>query len=124
VGLSILIVDDNERFLEVARASLERQGLEVVGTARTGAEAVQQAKDVRPDVVLTDIGLGDESGFDVARELAEMDASQTRVLLISTRAEVDFADLIEASPAIGFLPKSELSAEAIQTVLRRAADGP
>ena len=120
VRLSILIVDDNERFLEIARASLEREGLEVVGTARTGAEAIQQAEETRPDLVLTDIGLGSESGFDVARELVGIDASHTRVLLISTGLEQDFSDLIEASPAIGFLSKSELSAKAIHTLVRRA----
>jgi DNA-binding NarL/FixJ family response regulator len=118
--LSILIVDDNERFLEVARASLERDGFDVVGTARSGAEAIQQAEATRPDVVLADIGLGSESGFDVARELVGIDSSHTRVLLISTRLEEDFSDLIETSPAIGFLSKSELSAEAIHTLLLRA----
>ena len=124
VRLSILIVDDNEHFLEAARASLERDGFDVVGTARTGAEAMQQAEDLRPDVVLTDIGLGSESGFDVARELARVGGPDSRVLLISTRLEEDFSDLIEASPAIGFLSKSDLSAEAIHTMLRGAGGEP
>jgi two-component system nitrate/nitrite response regulator NarL len=123
VRLRILIVDDNERFLEVARARLEREGVDVVGTARTGAEAVRQADDMRPDLVLADIGLGSESGFDVARELVGSDGSSNRVLLISTHSEEDFSDLIEASPAIGFLSKSELSADAIHTLLRNARDG-
>ena len=124
VCLRLLIVDDNERFLELARSSLEREGFEVVGTARTGAEAVRRAADVRPDVVLVDISLGGESGFDVARSLAETSGFQARVLLISTRSEADFHDLIEASPAIGFLSKSELSAGAIHALVRRAAEEP
>jgi DNA-binding NarL/FixJ family response regulator len=120
---SILIVDDNERFLEVASISLDRDGFDVVGTARTGAQAMRLAEDLRPHVVLVDIGLGNESGFDLARELVGVHGDG-RVLLISTHAEEDFTDLIEASPAIGFLSKSELSADAIQALLRRAGSEP
>jgi DNA-binding NarL/FixJ family response regulator len=68
--------------------------------------------------VLVDISLGKENGFDVARRLVEDDRSGgSAVMLISTHAEADFADLIAESPAIGFLPKSELSAAAIRGIL-------
>jgi CheY-like chemotaxis protein len=71
--------------------------------------------------VLIDVSLGDESGFDVARRLADDDhARSVPLILISTRSEADLRDLITASPAEGFLPKSELSAQAI----RRFLDGP
>jgi hypothetical protein len=62
--------------------------------------------------VLVDIDLGGESGFELARQL-----EGARVILISTHAERDYADLIEASPAIGFLAKSDLSASAILEIL-------
>jgi DNA-binding NarL/FixJ family response regulator len=113
VPIRCLIVDDNDSFLEAARDVLEREGLSVVGVASTGAEAVRRADELRPDVVLVDIALGDESGFDVARRLD----GETTVILISTRSEADFADLIAESPAVGFVPKSELSARAIQRIL-------
>jgi DNA-binding NarL/FixJ family response regulator len=113
-----LIVDDNERFLEVAHTSLERQGMEVVGTARTAAEAVQKTAALRPDIVLVDIALGRESGFEVTRLLIdEFPDLRARVVLISTRSEEDFADLIAASPAVGFLAKSLLSAQAVRALL-------
>lgn len=92
-----------------------------MGVASTGAEALAQFEVARPDVVLIDVSLGDESGFDVARRLAEVDhAPSVPLILISTRSEADFRDLIAGSPAAGFLPKSELSADAI----RRFLDGP
>jgi CheY-like chemotaxis protein len=70
--------------------------------------------------VLIDVSLGDESGFDLARRLAEdHHARNVPVILISTRAEADLRDLVADSPAEGFLPKSELSARAI----RRFLDG-
>jgi DNA-binding NarL/FixJ family response regulator len=114
--LRVLIVDDNEAFLEAARALLERQGLSVVGVASTSAEALRRAEHLQPNVMLVDITLGDESGFELARRLVARDAGGA-VVLISTHAQEDFADLIAECPASGFLAKCDLSAEAIrQTV--------
>jgi DNA-binding NarL/FixJ family response regulator len=112
MALSCLIVDDNPAFLDAATTLLEREGVSVLGVASNGAEALRLAHELRPDVVLVDISLGRESGFDVVRALAEADP-RGRAILISTHAEADFADLIERAPAKGFLPKSELSASAI-----------
>jgi DNA-binding NarL/FixJ family response regulator len=68
--------------------------------------------------VLVDIMLAQESGFELARRLnADGRDSTSEVILVSTHAEEDFADLIAASPAAGFLPKSELSAGAIRRIL-------
>jgi DNA-binding NarL/FixJ family response regulator len=118
-----VIVDDNERFLAVARSSLERDGLEVVGTATTTADALLKSAELRPDVVLVDVVLGAESGFDLARELLERtDDPDLRVVLISTRREEDLADLIETSPAAGFLWKARLSARAVRELT--ATPGP
>ncbi len=63
-----------------------------------------------------------EDGFDVARRLADLATGRpARLILISTYAESDFAELIARSPAVGFISKSELSAEAIDALLRQAA---
>ncbi len=118
MSLRCVIVDDSPGFLRSARLLLERQGMAVVGVASTGAEAVQQAAELRPDVLLLDIDLGEESGFDLARRLhTEVSVSRPQVILISTHAEEDFADLIAATPVAGFLPKGELSVGAIRDVL-------
>jgi DNA-binding NarL/FixJ family response regulator len=113
-----LIVDDNHSFLEAARVLLEREGLSIAGVASTGAEALRQAESLRPDVVLVDVSLGEESGFDLARRLVDNElGDQAAVVLISTHAEEDLVDLIAASPAAGFLPKAELSASAIRGIV-------
>jgi DNA-binding NarL/FixJ family response regulator len=115
-----LIVDDNHSFLEAAQVLLEREGLTVAGVARTSDEALRKAETLRPDVVLVDISLGEESGFDLARRLVDDDPeNEAVVVLISTRAEADIIDLIAESPAAGFLAKGDLSASAI----RRFVDG-
>jgi DNA-binding NarL/FixJ family response regulator len=116
VRLRCLIVDDNQPFLGAACILLERQGISVVGVATTSAEALRLAKELRPDVVLIDIRLGDESGFDLARRL------RGTVILISTHARSDYAEEIAASPAAGFIPKARLSASAILRLTGAATD--
>jgi DNA-binding NarL/FixJ family response regulator len=116
----LLIVDDNERFLAASRAMLQRQGLEVIAVARSTAEGLLRAQLLRPDLVLVDIGLGEDSGFELVRQLAsDDDTADLNVILISTQSEDDFAELIRESPAVGFVSKWELSRSAIEEVLRR-----
>jgi DNA-binding NarL/FixJ family response regulator len=111
-----MMVDDDEEFLRAARALLERDGLTVAGVARNAAEAFQRTRELRPDVVLVDIRLGRESGFEVARQLAG-NACPPALIMISAHADDDYAELIADSPATGFLPKAELSAAAIHRIL-------
>jgi DNA-binding NarL/FixJ family response regulator len=115
--LRCLIVDDSPRFLDAARGLLEGQGVMVVGQASSSAEALRRAEELRPDVTLLDIDLGGESGLELARRLQDQDGPAAPVILISTHAEQDYAELIAASPAIGFLPKTALSADAIRELL-------
>jgi CheY-like chemotaxis protein len=118
MALRCLIVDDNSHFREEVGGKLEEQGVEVVACVGSGADALEQAAQHRPDVALVDIDLHGESGFDVAQRLVELvDDGAFKVILISTHDECDFADLIEASPAIGFLAKTKLSATAIRGLL-------
>lgn len=116
VQLRCVIVDDDEEFLNVARALLERDGVAVAGVAHNSAEAVQRTLTLQPDVVLIDIRLGQESGFETARRLAESRQPAT-LIMISTHAGEDYAELIAESPAAGFVPKAELSAAAIHRIL-------
>jgi DNA-binding NarL/FixJ family response regulator len=116
VPLRCLIVDDNRGFLEAVRVLLERQRLPVAGVASTAAEAQRQAQRLRPDVILVDIWLGEESGLDLARNLVGV----APVVLISTRSQDDVADLIADSPVVGFVTKSELSAIAIRRLVEPA----
>jgi DNA-binding NarL/FixJ family response regulator len=113
-----LIVDDNEPFLKEARELLEREGIDVIGVATTAREALAKIAQLQPELTLVDIELGSESGFDLMRAMADqLSRSTTSVILISVHDESDFADLIQASSAAGFVSKTELSAQAIQDVL-------
>jgi DNA-binding NarL/FixJ family response regulator len=117
--LRCVLVDDNSTFLEETRLLLEREGVTVVGTASSTDEALGQARALCPDLVLVDIALGADSGFDLVRRLAEDGGcGPMTAIMISTHSAVDYADLIFESPAAGFLPKEELSATAIRRILR------
>jgi two-component system, NarL family, nitrate/nitrite response regulator NarL len=114
-----LIVDDQRSFLDAARSILETGGIEVSGVATDAADALRLSAELSPDVALVDIDLADESGLDLAVALAGSRPG-LRVVLISTHGEEDFRELIEASPAIGFLPKTLLSARALRALVERA----
>lgn len=117
--LRYVIVDDDANFREEMRGLLAEQGLDVVGGAGSAAEAFRQIAELQPDVALIDIDLGGESGLELARRLREKPDQRAvpHLILISTHDEAEYADLIEASSAIGFLPKIDLSAATIRRIL-------
>jgi DNA-binding NarL/FixJ family response regulator len=112
-----LIVDDNPVYLREARDLLQRQGMSVVGVASNSGDALAIAASDPPEVALVDVDLGAESGLDVARALA-MTEERVPVILISAYAEKDLRELLDDSPAVGFLPKSVVSRAAIHDLLR------
>jgi DNA-binding NarL/FixJ family response regulator len=116
--LRCLIVDDSLSLLAAARELLEREGISVAGVASDSADAMRLVRELEPDVVLIDIELGEESGFDLADSLAEPDHRPPTIsILISIHSKADFAELIEASPAAGFVSKGDLSAQAIRSII-------
>jgi DNA-binding NarL/FixJ family response regulator len=115
-----LIVDDSADFIDAARGLLECEGITVVGVASTSADALRSFEELRPDVTLVDINLGGESGFELAEQL-DRAAGPSPVILISTHAAQDFADMIESSPAVGFLSKSALTCCAIHDLVGGSA---
>lgn len=117
-----LIVDDSADFRDAVSAMLERAGISVVGKASNSAEALRCYEDFHPDVVLVDIDLGGEDGFALAEQLDRVStASALAVILVSTYDESDLAEMIDASPAVGFLQKFSLSPDAIRDLVKVTA---
>ena len=113
---TVLIVDDHPSFRASARALLEAEGFVVVGEAENGVQALRVAKEVRPDVVLLDVQLPDFDGFEVASRLTR-NGSAPIVVLTSSRDGSDFGHLVPDSGARGFVPKAELSGEALTALI-------
>ncbi len=113
---TVLIVDDHAVFRATARALFEAEGYEVVGEAADGASAIAEVKRLRPQLVLLDVQLPDVDGFEVAARLEHANDPPV-VVLTSSRAASDYRRRLARSPARAFIPKSELSAEALSALL-------
>jgi len=113
---TVLIVDDHAGFRAGARALLEAEGFDVLGEAADGQSAVEQARRLRPQVVLLDVQLPGMDGFAVAERLAAEPAAPA-VVLISSRGQGAFRKRLEATPARGFITKAEFSGECVASLL-------
>jgi DNA-binding NarL/FixJ family response regulator len=117
----ILIVDDDASFRSALRGLLAAEGFEVAGEAADGSSVLAAVRELTPDVVLLDIRLPDIDGFAVARQLANESASP-EVVLISSLDAADLGSRLKMPGIAGFISKAELGAEAIDSLLRNAAD--
>jgi DNA-binding NarL/FixJ family response regulator len=115
VSRRILIVDDHPGFRASARRTLEAGGFDVIGEADDGAAALDAAGDLTPDVVLLDVQLPDASGIDLAGKLSANGGPA--VILTSSRPLDQLGPDVTRSGALGFIPKDELTASAIEELV-------
>jgi DNA-binding NarL/FixJ family response regulator len=116
VAWSVLIVDDHAGFRSSARALLEADGFDVLGEATDGESAVEQARRLRPQVVLLDVQLPDMDGFAVADSLPA-EPSGPAVVFVSSRERSAYRKRLESTPARGFITKAEFSGECLSSLL-------
>jgi DNA-binding NarL/FixJ family response regulator len=116
MGASVLIVDDHSGFRAQARRMLESEGYQVVGEAADVASAIEAARALEPELALVDVYLPDGNGFEVASRLGALDASPV-VVLTSSHEGAELAGCVAHSGARGFVPKTELSRDAIEELL-------
>jgi DNA-binding NarL/FixJ family response regulator len=114
--ITVLIVDDHPTFRSFARDLLESEGFEVIGESPDGNSAVDAIDSLRPDLILLDVQLPDLTGFEVAERLRQQGV-ETPVVLTSSRDASSYGDQVETSPSVGFIPKAELSGDAIRDLL-------
>ena len=116
---TVVIVDDQDMVRQGLRLILELAGIDVVGEARDGAEAVEVVDRHRPDVVLMDLRMPGMDGVEATRRIVE--AGETRILALTT-FDVDqhVVDALRAG-AVGFLLKDVTSEGLVDAVLRTAA---
>jgi CheY-like chemotaxis protein len=116
-----VIVDDNADFLDAASGLLEQEGVNVVGIASTGAQAYQACRELQPDVMLIDVNLDDETGFDVARGLPQgAGQEQPRVIFISAHPPDELENLMADAPAAAVVSKTRLSGRVIRDIIGSA----
>jgi len=114
----VLIVDDDVAFGDLAARVVKGWGHLVVGHAGSVAAALLRAAELRPDVVLVDIGLPDGDGFSLTEKLIAM-PWPIRVVLISSDSDPANVAAARRAGAAGFVPKDELSSAALRDFIER-----
>jgi len=119
--IRVLIADDHRLFAEALEAILAGDArITVVAQARDGREAVELARELRPDVMLMDVSMPVLDGFEAARAI-RADRADTRILMLtgsSSRADVDLA---REAGAAGYVTKDRIAAELIAAIVEIAA---
>ncbi len=104
---SVLVVDDDASFRHLAARVLRSWGHVVVGEAGSAGEALARARELRPDIVLADIGLPDGDGFALTGDLVAL-PWPLRVVLTSADGDAANGPAAARAGAAGFVPKDEL----------------
>ena len=116
MSLRILVVDDND----LMRAGLcvllqEHLGWQICGEAAGGADAIQKALQLKPDVILVDVSMPDMNGFQVARRIHDQ-LPNSAILIVTEHDSCSF-DNIEPQPGVrGYIMKSRASSDLVPAV--------
>jgi DNA-binding NarL/FixJ family response regulator len=114
--IRVLIVDDQPPFREAARMVVEiTEGFEVAGEAMTGEESLELVAELRPDLVLMDINLPGIDGIEATQRISA-DFPSSTVLVLSTYEAEEYEPRALAAGAAGFIGKSDLSPEVLESV--------
>ncbi len=114
--IRLLLADDNADFRAAVLAFLRSQpGLAVVGQANDSRTALAQARTLRPDVVLLDVGMPDLNGLEAAR-LIGRDSPEVRVIMLLPIVSEEYADAALSSGAVGSVPKERLDSDLLPAI--------
>ena len=117
----VLIIDDQLPFREAARMVVEMtDGFEVAGEALNGEEGVEMALALGPDLVLMDVQMPGIDGLEATRRIRDL-GDPPPVVVMSTHESGDYRQTALEAGALAFIPKSELSMDALEGVWRLVA---
>ena len=115
-GIRVLLADDHAMFRAGIKALLEADGrITVVGEASTGDEAVDRARELRPDVVVMDLSMPDSNGLEATRRIVAL-GLDTKVLVLTVHAEEDYLVPVVDAGASGYLTKNSADTDLIEAV--------
>ena len=114
--IRVLLVDDHPLVIDGIQARLEKEGgIEVVGQAGNGREAIELAQSLRPDVVLMDVSMPVMNGLEATRELRHR-SPETRVLILSMHDNREYMVELMQSGARGYILKDVSAAEMVKAI--------
>ena len=119
--VNVLVVDDYEPFRQFVFSILrERSDLQIIGEASDGLEAIQKAEDLRPDLILLDIGLPSLNGIEAARRIRRL-VQESKIVFVSQESSADLVEEAFRLGAKGYVVKIDVGSDllsAVSTVLR------
>jgi DNA-binding NarL/FixJ family response regulator len=114
--ISVLLIDDNPTFLRIARKFLQDQeDVEVVGTANGGEEGLARSLELRPQVILLDLAMGDMSGLDVLPKLLES-LPETRIIALTMLDTDGYRKAAKGAGAADFVAKAAMGTDLIPAI--------
>ena len=114
-----LVVEDHPRFKQLLLSALEKMGCQIIGQAADGLEAVQMAQELKPDLILLDLGLPKLNGIEVLKRIHEL-SPDSKVLVVTQDSSPEIADAVLRFGAHGYLFKSDAAdlPVAVNTILQ------
>src|SRR5213596_1449187 len=118
--IRVLIADDHRLFAEALEAILAGEsGIDVVGRARNGAEAVELALELEPDVVLMDISMPVMDGVEATRRIRQARPAACVLMLTGSNAAVD-VDRAREAGAAGYVTKDRIASQLVEAIVESA----
>jgi DNA-binding NarL/FixJ family response regulator len=115
-SIRVLVVEDYLPFRRYLCSALRRRpSLEIIGETGDGLEAVQKAKELRPDLILLDVGLPTLNGIEVARRVC-MFSPESRILFVSQETSVYLVREALSLGAMGYVVKARAANELLEAV--------
>jgi DNA-binding NarL/FixJ family response regulator len=115
-NVRVLLVDDYEPWRRFERLTLAvRDSLQIVQECGDGSEAIQKAEELKPDLILLDIGLPTVNGIEAARRIGEV-SPQTKILFVSENHSPDIAEKALNTGAWGYVVKSDAARELLAAI--------
>jgi DNA-binding NarL/FixJ family response regulator len=123
-SLRIMLADDHEMVRQGLRAVIEEQrGWEVCGEARTGREAVDKARELKPDIVVMDFTMPELNGMEATRQIRAV-LPRTQVLILTMHESEELIPEVLAAGALGYMLKSDAGTELVDAIQSLAAQKP
>jgi two-component system nitrate/nitrite response regulator NarL len=114
--IRVLIVDDEPLFTEMLQALLQgEEGIDVVGTAQHGRQAVELANDLDPDLIIMDVSMPVMDGIDATREIRKQNPTAT-ILILTGGSSITEIDQARIAGAAAYLTKDRIADELVAEI--------
>jgi DNA-binding NarL/FixJ family response regulator len=111
----VFIVDGSEPFRRLIQAILQSSRFEIIGQACNGLEAVRKAAELRPDLILLDIGLPELNGIEAAKQIGEV-ATRSKILFVSQDTSIGYVEAALSIGALGYVHKSRIQTDLLPAI--------